>query len=261
MKIRKLTAAVMALVLAMSLAACGGSQSGSAGTQTQETQQKEAEAQAEAQEDEAETQESAEAAETEAEAGKEDVAADETGSDDGNKILILYFSANNIKTADVVSSATPLVDGASSVEWIANVIHENVGGDLVPIIPSTDYPTDYDELADYAKQERDDNGRPAFEDLGVDPASYDTIFIGYPVWWYTVPMIVETFLDTYDLSGKTIVPFNTHAGSGDGGTYETIREREPGATVLQGIDIAGADAGDEDARSDVQEWLQELNLN
>ena len=92
--------------------------------------------------------------------------------------MILYFLANNTGDVDAISSATPMTDGVSSVEWIANIIQTQVGGDLIPIIPSVDYPLDYDELADYAKQERDDGGRPAFENLSVDPASYDVVFIG-----------------------------------------------------------------------------------
>ena len=112
------------------------------------------------------------------------------------------------------------------MEWIARTIQENVGGDLVPIIPSEDYPLEYDALVDYAKQEANQDGRPAFEDLGEDPTSYKTVFIGYPIWWYQMPMIMDTFFDTYDFSGVTIIPFNTHEGSSDGGTYGDISELE-----------------------------------
>ncbi len=175
-------------------------------------------------------------------------------------ILILYFSADNTKDVDAVSSATPMTDGTSSVEWIADIIHDNVGGDLIPIIPSVDYPLEYEALADYAKKERDDGGRPAFEDLGVDPAGYDAVFVGYPVWWYEMPMIMDTFFDTYDFAGVTIIPFNTHAGSRDGGTYSDIRELEPNAIVLDGLAVAGQDAGKDSAKEAVLSWLQGLNL-
>lgn len=188
-------------------------------------------------------------------------AAAETEETAGKKILVMYFSADNTKDADAVSAATPRTDGTASVEWIANIIHDNVSGDLVPIIPSEDYPLIYDELADYAKRERDDNGRPAFEDPGVDPASYDIVFIGYPVWWYQMPMIMETFFDTYDFSGVTIIPFNTHAGSGNGGTYNRIRELEKEAAVLEGIAIPGEDAGKDSALKKVEEWLRGLDLD
>ena len=174
--------------------------------------------------------------------------------------LILYFSADNTRDADAVSSATPMTEGTSSVAWMANLIHDAVGGDLVKIVPSEDYPLDYDAVADAAKKEADADARPAFEPLGVDPTSYKTVFIGYPIWWYTVPMVVETFFDTYDLSGVTIIPFNTHAGSGDGGTYTLIQEREPDATVLDGLAVSGSSAGTDEAKDTVTQWLQELDL-
>ena len=177
------------------------------------------------------------------------------------KMLVLYFSADNTKNADAVSSATPMTGGVSSVEWIADIIHDTVGGDLVPIIPSVDYPLVYNDLADYAKKERDDGGRPAFEDLGVDPTSYDTVFIGYPIWWYEMPMIMDTFFETYDFSGVTIVPFNTHAGSRDGGTYSDIKELEPNANVLDGLAVRGEDVGKNSAKTSVEKWLTGLNLD
>lgn len=179
----------------------------------------------------------------------------------GGKTLVLNFSAANTSDADAVTSATPLVDGKSSVAWIADLIAEGTGSDVVPIIPEKDYPLDYDEVADAAKEEADKNARPAFQDLGVDPADYDVIFLGYPIWWYTTPMIIETLLETYDFSGKTIIPFNTHAGSQSGGTFELIQEREPDATVLEGLSVSGSNAGSDSAKSDVTKWLQGLDLD
>ena len=114
--------------------------------------------------------------------------------------------------------------------------------------------------ADQAKKERDDNTRPAFEDLGVDPTSYKTVFIGYPIWWYQMPMIIETLFDAYDFTGVTIVPFDTHEGSRDGGTYDMIREREPGATVLDGLTIRGSDVSSS-PKDDIQKWLDGLDLD
>lgn len=187
-------------------------------------------------------------------------AVQEVDSNKENDVLILYFSANNSKDVDAISQATPMIDGASSVEWMANIIHENVGGDLVPIIPSVDYPLEYNELADYAKEEADNDQRPSFEDLGVDPTTYKTIFIGYPIWWYTVPKILETFFDTYDLSGSRIIPFNTHAGSRESGTFNLIREREPNAVVLDGFTVAGNDTGNQNTEENIIEWLNDLNL-
>ena len=227
MNLRKLLAMMLALAMTLSLAACGG------GTESEEPAAEET-----VTEEQTET----------------------TDASDGSKVLVLYFSADNTKDVDAVSSATPMVGDVSATGWMAEVIHDEMGGDIEAIIPSVDYPLGYDECADYAKSETDSDARPAFEALSVDPESYDTIFIGYPMWWYTIPMVLETFFDTYDLSGKTIVPFNTHAGSRDGGTYMTIQEREPDATVLDGLAISGSAAGSDDSKAEIQEWLSGLGL-
>ena len=255
MQIKKITFLVLAAALSISLAACGNSQT-TAVTSGQDKQQ--AESTQTADSSEAKEPESAQA-ENKAEVQQTETAA-ENGSSAGNNILILYFSADNTKDIDAVSSATPMTDGTASVEWIANIIHDNVGGDLIPIIPSEDYPLEYEALADYAKKERDNGGRPAFESLSVDPTSYDVVFIGYPVWWYEMPMIMDTLFDTYDFSGVTIVPFNTHAGSRDGGTYGDIKELEPNATVLDGLAVRGEDVGKDSAKTSVEEWLRGLSL-
>ena len=142
----------------------------------------------------------------------------------------------------------------------ADLLHDNVGGELIPIIPSEDYPLEYEALADYAKKERDNGGRPAFENLSIDPASYDVVFVGYPIWWYEMPMIMDTFFDTYDFSGTTIIPFNTHAGNRDGGTYSDIKEMEPNAAVLDGLAVRGEDVGKDGTKEAVISWLQGLDL-
>ena len=255
MQIKKVTPFVLAAALSINLAACGNSQT-TAVTSGQDKQQ--AESTQTANSSEAKGPESVQA-ENKAEVQQAETAA-ENESSEGNNILIVYFSADNTKDADAVSSATPMADGTASVEWIANIVHDTVGGDLVPVIPSVDYPLDYDELADYAKKERDDGGRPAFEELSVDPADYDVVFIGYPIWWYEMPMIMDTFFDTYDFSGVTIIPFNTHAGSQDGGTYSDIKELEPNATVLDGLAVRGEDVGKDGTKEAVISWLQGLDL-
>ncbi len=166
-----------------------------------------------------------------------------TNTDGAGKTLIVYFSESG------------------NTETMANYIHDAIGGDMVKIVPTVKYPEVYEELADYAKAERDNNERPKFNDLGVDPTEYETVFIGYPIWWYTLPMIMQTFFDTYDFDGVTIVPFNTHHGSGDGGTYDTIKELEPNATVLEGLPIWGVDVEKDESKQAVQDWLKKLNLN
>lgn len=234
---KRILSIILAVLLIASLAACGNSQ------KTETTAKSDA------------TTSKADDTATQSEDAQQGA---KTSAD--NDILILYFSADNTKDVDAVSTATPMPNGESSVKWIADIIHDEVGGDIAPIIPSKDYPLEYDALADAAKAEVDNNERPAFEPLSVDPTKYKTVFIGYPIWWYTLPMVLETFFDTYDLSGVTIVPFNTHAGSRDGNTYNMIREREPNANVIDGIAIAGSDAGSDSAKTQVIEWVKKLPL-
>ena len=234
---KRILSIILAVLLIASLAACGN------GQKTETTAKSDV------------TTSKADDTATQAEATQQGA---KTSAD--NDILILYFSADNTKDVDAVSTATPMPNGESSVKWIADIIHDEVGGDIEPIIPSKDYPLEYDALADAAKAEVDNNERPAFEPLSVDPTKYKTVFIGYPIWWYTLPMVLETFFDTYDLSGVTIVPFNTHAGSRDGNTYNMIREREPNANVIDGIAIAGSDAGSDSAKTQVIEWVKKLPL-
>ena len=199
---------------------------------------------------------------TDAAGDSEESESDESGAQtgSGSDVLVIYFSANNMNDTDAVSSATQITDGKSAVQCVAEAIHEEVGGDIVPIIPKKDYPTDYDGVLDAAKAETDNDERPAYQKLPVDPTSYKTVFIGYPMWWYTIPMVLETFFDDYDFSGVTIVPFNTHEGSSDGGTYDMIREREPKANVLEGLPIRGGDAGTGDTKQAVKDWLAGLDL-
>ena len=115
-----------------------------------------------------------------------------------------------------------------------------------------------DALAAYAKKEHDEDQRPAIKNA-IDLSDYDTVFIGYPMWWYTFPMIIYTLFDTVDFSGKTVVPFNTHMGSRDGGTYKTVREKARGATVLEGLPVSMKEA-EGGAGKAVEKWLTKLGL-
>lgn len=101
--------------------------------------------------------------------------------------------------------------------------------------------------------------RPAIKNK-IDINGYDNIFIGYPMWWYTFPMIIYTLFDALDFSGKTIIPFNTHMGSSDGGTYLTIAELEPYATILKGLPIEMSEA-ERGCTDKVEKWLNSININ
>ena len=158
-------------------------------------------------------------------------------TDDAN-ILVLYFSMSG------------------NTEAVANIIHDEVGGDIIRLETVQTYPEDYDELVDYAQEEQQDNARPELSTTIENIDQYDTIFLGYPNWWGDMPMPIYTFLDNYDLSGKTIAPFITHGGSGLSGTPENIQEEEPDATVTEGLAINGDDA--ENSQSEVRDWLSSI---
>lgn len=144
---------------------------------------------------------------------------------------------------------------------VAAEIARQTGADLIEIVPEVPYDGDrdhYDDLAALAKREHDEDMRPAIA-KGIDLSAYSTVFVGYPMWWYTMPMIMYTFFENTDLSGKTVVPFNTHMGSKDGGTYATVRELCPESTVLDGlpVEMRAAEAGPADA---VAKWLESLGM-
>lgn len=154
--------------------------------------------------------------------------------------LILYFSMSG------------------NTETVANYIHEEIGGDIVKLETVQTYPEDYDELVDYAREEQRDNARPELETTIENIEQYDTIFLGYPNWWSDMPMPIYSFLDQYDLSNKTIVPFITHGGSGLSGTSANIANEEPDAVVTEGLAINGDDV--DDCQDEVNEWLNGLNF-
>lgn len=142
----------------------------------------------------------------------------------------------------------------------AETIQKLTGADILRIETEKPYDSDtshYEQLAEYAKKERDNDERPAIKPL--DLSKYDTVFVGYPIWLYTLPMPMYTFFDKYDFAGKTIIPFNTHEGSGDGGTYETIRKFEPEAAVLQGLPIQG-ESLNKDQTAKIKLWLENLGF-
>ncbi len=156
------------------------------------------------------------------------------------KTLVVYFSHTG------------------NTENVANFIHEAVGGDIVKLEPVNAYTDDYDTLLDVAQEEQRNDARPEIATQIDNIDEYDTIFLGYPNWWGDMPMIIYSFLDQYDLSGKTIAPFVTSGGSGLSGTPRTIQNEEPNATVTEGLSVR--DSNSENSQSDVNEWLSEIGF-
>ena len=140
------------------------------------------------------------------------------------------------------------------------MIAEETGADLFEITTVDPYPDTYEECTDVAKQEQSDNARPEIVDPPENLDQYDTIFIGYPIWWGDMPMAVYTFLESYDFSGKTVIPFCTHEGSGLSGTKSSIENICSDATVQDGLAIRGSEAQNEQdsARESVTKWLSDI---
>ena len=169
----------------------------------------------------------------------------------GSHMLVAYFSL-----AGEQYGVGVIEEGNTSI--IAHMIAEQTGADLFEIEAVTPYPTSHSELLDVSRQEMANNARPEIAGTVDNMDDYDTIFIGYPNWWGDMPMIVYNFLESYDLSGKTIVPFCTHGGSGLSNTESTIADIT-GGTMKDGFAIPGTTAqNDRDtARNEVTQWLKD----
>ena len=180
--------------------------------------------------------------------------------DKGGKILIAYFTVPETSGVDAVSSASRVVDNGEvvgNVEFIARTIQEQTGGDLFQIETVQTYPGTHQELLDFAAAEGAANARPALSSRISNLDEYDVIFLGYPIWNADLPMPLYTFLDTYDLSGKTVIPFTAHGGSGFAGTISTIATQEPGAKVERsGFSVSRNSVAE--ARNDIIDWVDQL---
>ena len=183
----------------------------------------------------------------------------------GKKPLIIYFSMpetdnpNNMTREEDNSAVVINGKVLGNTQYVAQLIQEMTGGDLFRILPQKPYPTDHRSLVDLAKEEQEQDARPAIEGKIENPGAYDTIFIGYPNWWGDMPMILYTFLEQYDFSGKTLIPFCTHGGSGFSRTIQTIQDKQAGATVIRdGYSLSRIRM--ERAPSGVAEWLKEIGL-
>lgn len=178
----------------------------------------------------------------------------------GSKILIAYFTAAENSGVDAVSSASYTTINGTAVgrlRAVADMIQKNTDGDLFSIQTAVVYPADGGELIDYAAEEQDENARPELTSHIENLDQYDTIFVGFPTWWYDMPQALYSFFDEYDFSGKTIIPFNVHNGSRFSGTINTIKELEPDATIIEeGFTVSERDVAD--AAEDVAEWLHGL---
>lgn len=189
-------------------------------------------------------------------APEETVSASETASAEKGNALVVYFS----RTGE--QYGVGVIDKGNTA-IVAEQIADATGAELYEILSAEDnYPATYDELTDIALEEQKQNARPAIAGELPDLSGYDTIFIGAPVWWGDWPMICYTFFEQADLSGKTLVPFCTHAGSGLSGFDTKLANACPDSTVLNGLAIAGTTAQNDpdSAKASVADWLSALGF-
>lgn len=162
-------------------------------------------------------------------------------TEEGERTLVVYFSATG------------------NTKAVAEKIAELTGADIYEIVPAEPYTADdldYNVSDCRANREMNDaSARPAIGGDSIDVSGYDTVMIGYPIWWGTMPRIINTFLDTYDLSGKVILPFCTSGGSGVSQSVSDIRSAEPDADVRAGLRAKNAqDSG-------IESWLNENGIS
>ena len=170
-------------------------------------------------------------------------------------VLVVYFShAGENYNVGVIEEG--------NTGKMGKIIAEQMGADVFELVPVVPYPEDYDSCLDVATEEQRTNARPEYEGEIESWEQYDTVFIGYPIWWGEIPNIVYTFMEAYDFSGKTVIPFNTHEGSGQAHSQRDIEGLLTSATVLKGLAVRGSKAQNdaEGTGTDVANWLKNIGL-
>lgn len=286
---KRLAALLLAGIMILSLAACSTDDSTTASTEQPAASQSTPEPQTEDQPADTQSTSDTQATEEEPAASEEGAAAESdtaeqpqagdetdapteetTGSDSeqgdsaaaSSNILIAYFSVPETDGVDAVAGASRVVvDGEvlGNTQYIAQLIQQQTGGDLFRIETVQEYPGSHDPLLEFAYNERAEGARPELAAQMENLDSYDIIFLGYPNWNADLPMPLYTLLEQTDLSGKTIVPFTTHGGSGFSRTIQTIQELQPNATVISdGLSISRNSVAQ--AEGDVASWVSGLGL-
>lgn len=185
------------------------------------------------------------------------------------KKMLILFVMTLVLAAFAARTTSAAVNGADSkiliayftrtgnTKAVAEHIRELTGGDTFEIKTTKAYPTNYRQCTNVARREQDGDERPALASRVDDAGCYDIIFIGYPIWWGQAPMAVRTFLESYDLSGKTIIPFCTHGGSGLGTSSAVLAALAPGSRFLDGLALRRGSGGQEE----ISRWLSGLGID
>ena len=223
----KIIALCLGIILALGLAGCGNKEGERTGVQEQER-----------------------------------ASQDKTDNAKDGRVLIAYSMPEDVDISgvDAISSASIVVQEGEvygNTEYVAKIVQETIGGDLFRIETTEDYPLDHDPLVDQAADEQDENLRPELKSHIEDLGQYDTVILGFPNWWAALPMPVYTFLEEYDFSGKTIIPFVTHGGSGFSGTEDTIAKLQPDAAISDNtLSLSRGDVAD--SEEEIRQWAGSL---
>lgn len=286
---KRVAALLLAGIMILSLTACSTDDSTTASTEQPAASQSTPEPQTEEQPTDTQSTSDTQTTEEEPAASEEGAAAESdtveqpqagdetgapaeeaTGSDSeqsdsasaSSNILIAYFSVPETDGVDAVAGASRVVvdgDVLGNTQYIAQLIQQQTGGDLFRIETVQKYPGSHDPLLEFAYNERAEGARPELAEQMENLDSYDIVFLGYPNWNADLPMPLYTLLEQTDLSGKTIVPFTTHGGSGFSRTIQTIQELQPNATVVSdGLSISRNSVAQ--AEGDVASWVSGLGL-
>jgi flavodoxin len=250
MKRKRLFAILLCFVMVFMLTACGNTSENNGSTES-------AQQELSSQTDTVYSQTPASSEETEPRTDT-GTPADTEEPASGSNILVVYFSRTGEQyRVGVIDKGNTAI--------VAEMIIEATGADSFEILPQEDYyPYTYDELTDVAKQEQNENARPAYAGEVPDLSQYDTVFIGAPVWWGDWPMICYTFFESNAeaLSGKTLIPFSTHEGSGLSGFDRKLASAIPSSIVGEGLAIQGNDAqnNQDSVKDKVNDWLAKLGF-
>ena len=247
---RRWMAAALAAFMVLSLAACAGSQ--------QEEQSASAEATEQSQS--ASVQEEEEPASTEQQPEEPASSTEQPSNAQESGVLVAYFSwaDNAVIDGEVDAVASPSVTAPGNVQQLAQWISERTGGDLFSIQVTEPYSSDWDACLERANQERAEDARPELTASVEQLERYDTVFLGYPNWWYGVPMALLSFLEENDLSDKQVYLFCSHGTGGLASSVEQIDEALPDSTALSEniFDVYEEDAAS--SQQDILAWLEEL---
>lgn len=157
-----------------------------------------------------------------------------------NKTLVVYYSRSG------------------NTQAVAEHIQAITGADMFRVETVKSYPESYQETTEVAKEEKNNNARPEIKSKVENIGQYDTVFIGFPIWWGTHPMAIASFMEGHDLEDKTIIPFCTHGGGGAGTSFTDINNATPKSTHKKGLGLSGSRAAS--AKPEIEKWLREIEV-